>query len=222
MLFKFIWSGGNDRVKRKCVFNDYSVGGLRMVDPYAFAIAQKMTWVKLLFDNNFESIWKTFELAALEPYGDMLWISYAPESFLNKLMCSQLADSIRTWYIFSERASEELCGTSYSNLGTCQCLWYNRYIRSKSKQYFYYEEWCEKGIVYINDLLNPPLPGTKLFEELILDFEISQNDRRKYNFLMQNIPSPWLQDQGSVRETLIVRNASVSPTPNIRFLLRAS
>ena len=34
--------------------------------------------------------------------------------------------------------------------------------------FFYYEEWCEKGIVHINDLLNPPPPGAKLFKELIL------------------------------------------------------
>ena len=72
--------------------------------------------------------------------------------------------------------------------GACQCLWYNRNIRSKSKQFFYYEEWHDKGILYISDLLDPPHPGAKLFEELILDFEVSRKDRRKYNFLMQNIP----------------------------------
>ena len=35
------------------------------------------------------------------------------------------------------------------------------------------------------------------FEELIWDFEVSRKDRRKYNFLMQNIPSPWLEVQNS-------------------------
>ena len=53
--------------------------------------------------------------------------------------------------------------------------------------------WFERGIVYINDLLNPPLPG-KLFEELVLDFYISRYDRREFNFLMNCIPSLWLQD----------------------------
>ena len=53
------------------------------------------------------------------------------------------------------------------------------------------------GIVYINDLLNPPLPGSKLFEELILDFGISDHDRRKFNFLMKCIPSSWLQSSKS-------------------------
>ena len=47
-------------------------------------------------------------------------------------------------------------------------------------------------IVYISDLLNPPHPGSKLFEELVLDFNISPRDRRKFNFLMKNIPGDWL------------------------------
>ena len=68
-------------------------------------------------------------------------------------------------------------------------LWFNRNIRSKSKQYFFYEDWYDKGIIYISDLLNPPLPGSKLYEELILDFDVLHSGRRKYNFLMQNIPS---------------------------------
>ena len=33
-------------------------------------------------------------------------------------------------------------------------------------------------------MVNPPLPGSKLFEELVLDFDISKYDRRKLNFLM--------------------------------------
>ena len=56
-------------------------------------------------------------------------------------------------------------------------------IRSKSKQYFEYQEWLDRGIVYVSDLLNfPPHPGSKLFEELVLDYNISSRDRRKYNF----------------------------------------
>ena len=41
-------------------------------------------------------------------------------------------------------------------------------------------------------MLNPPHPGSKHFEELILDYDINPRDRRKYNFLMKNVPSDWL------------------------------
>ena len=135
------------------------------------------------------------ELSSIESFGDMLWKSFAPESILNNLTCSQLADSVRTWYIFRENIVKEMFDCSYFDLGACQCLWFNRNIRSKSKQYFFYEDWYDKGIIYVNDLLDPPHPGAKLFEELVLDFEVSHKDRRKYNFLMQNIPGSFLQGQ---------------------------
>jgi hypothetical protein len=93
MVYKFIWNGGNDRVKRKCLCNDFSLCGLRMIDPLNFALAQKMMWVKQLLTINFESLWKTIELSALDhQYGDMLWKSYAPECILNKLHNSQLTE----------------------------------------------------------------------------------------------------------------------------------
>ena len=130
-------------------------------------------------------------------FGDLLWRSYAPESLLNKLHSSQLADSLRTWYVYRNMACQEIYNTNFSDLGNSQCLWFNRNIRSKTKQYLFYEDWFDKGILYINDLFNPPLPGSKLFEELVLDFDISHHDRRKYNFLMKCIPSLWLDDPNS-------------------------
>ena len=69
----------------------------------------------------------------------------------------------------------------------------------------------KRGIQYISDLLNPPLPGSKLFEELVLDFDVSQNDRRKFNFLMKCIPSSWLQDSN-------LRNVDLFDTITIGLL----
>ena len=58
LIFKFIWSGGQDRVQRNFMYNDYIKGGLKMIDSYAFALSQKMVWVKCLLDDNFDSVWK--------------------------------------------------------------------------------------------------------------------------------------------------------------------
>ena len=130
-------------------------------------------------------------------YGDIFWKSFASECVLNKLHCTLLDDSLRTWYIYRERACKEIHNTSFYDMGNILCLWFNRNIRSRTKQYLFYEDWHEKGIQNISDLLNPPLPGSKLFEELVLDFDISQHDRRKLNFLMKCIPSLWPQDSNS-------------------------
>ena len=43
IFYSFIWNGGKDRVKRRLMCNDYSLCGLRMIDPYAYSLAQKMT-----------------------------------------------------------------------------------------------------------------------------------------------------------------------------------
>ena len=61
----------------------------------------------------------------------------------------------------------------------------------------FYENWFDRGIQYISDLLNPPLPGSKLFDELVLDFEVSQHEKRKFIFLKKWIPSLWLEDSNS-------------------------
>ena len=85
MFNKFIWNGGNDRVQRKLMCNEFSQCGLRMVDPYTYALAQKMTWVKHLIDDGFDSMWKTIELDTLKqfhPDVDILWNSCAPECVL--------------------------------------------------------------------------------------------------------------------------------------------
>ena len=139
ILFKFIWNGGNDRVKRQFMCNDYSFGGLQMIDPYTFSMAQKMSWVKLLLDDNYESLWKSIEMSTLNNFSDkrdILWKTYAPDNILNKLTSSQLAESLQTWYIFRESLSKTEFNAVFSSIGSCQCIWFNRNIRSKSKQYF--------------------------------------------------------------------------------------
>ena len=57
----------------------------------------------------------------------------------------------------------------YADFGACQCLWYysNNNKGSKSKQFIYCEDWCDKDILYIDDLLNHPYPGARIYEQLI-------------------------------------------------------
>ncbi|XP_071501744.1 uncharacterized protein [Diadema antillarum] len=201
ILYKFIWNGGNDRIKRQYLCNDYSQGGLRMINPSIFALSQKLNWVKMLHDESFDSFWKRMELSVLENFSPSLvsfmkhpplWKTNAPESILNKLPSVQLTDSLRSWYSFREKLVKIEFGSAYSEIGACQSLWFNKNIRSRSKQYFVYDNWLQKGLIYINDLLDPVHPGSKLFEELVLDYDIDKSDRRKYNFLMKNIPQEWL------------------------------
>ena len=75
---------------------------------------------------------------------------YAPESlfFENGLHSTLFADSLRTWYIYHERACQEIYNNNFSDMVN-QCLWYNRNIRSRTKHYIYLEDGCGKGILTI-------------------------------------------------------------------------
>ena len=50
--------------------NDFNTGGLRMINPYIFALAQKMSWVKMLLDDNYQSLWKSIELSVMETFNN--------------------------------------------------------------------------------------------------------------------------------------------------------
>ena len=175
-------------------------------------------------DEHYVSWWKTIEILALtkfHPNIDILWKSHAPENTLKNIRCSQLADSIRVWYVFREYLSLCLTGKKFSDTGACQYLWFNRNIRSRSKQSLYYEDWYEKKICLINDLLNPHHPGHKLFEELVLDFRISIKDRRKYNFLVKNIPDTWIQEPNNddldLHDTMILELLNAKKVPKYAY-----
>ena len=140
LFFKFIWKGGNDRVKRKTMCLDYSDGGLKMIDPYKFALAQKMVWVHHLLDDNYSCAWKTIEISALKDFFldfEIFWNSHVPESVLNKLGNNQVAESIKTWYVFRKYVLENVLKITPEEFSAQQCLWFNKQIRSKSKQYFF-------------------------------------------------------------------------------------
>lgn len=198
LFFKFIWNGGNDRVKRKIMCSDYSRCGLRMVDPLSYALAQKMVWVNHLLDDNYSSIWKTIEINALlkfHPDMEIIWKSNIPESLLSKIDNNQIADSIRTWYIYRYKAAKYLWDFEIDDYSSQESLWFNKCIRSKSKQFFIYQDWYNKGILTIADILNVSNLdiNVKSFEDLVEEFGIPSTDRRKYKFLIKNIPSNWIE-----------------------------
>ena len=84
---------------------------------------------------------------------DIVWKSHVPDSVLNKLGNHQVAESIETWYVFRKHALDNILEISFDEFSAQQYLWFNKQIRSKSKQYFYYQDWFEKGIYSISDLI---------------------------------------------------------------------
>ena len=46
MFFKFIGNDKGDKIKRKIMINDYSEGGLKMIDIRPFNKSLKAIWIK--------------------------------------------------------------------------------------------------------------------------------------------------------------------------------
>ena len=69
LLYTFLWNGKGDKIKRKIMINDLSVGGLKMIDISSFNKSLKTTWIKKYLDNNNKGKWKIFFDIALKNYG---------------------------------------------------------------------------------------------------------------------------------------------------------
>ena len=50
MFYNFLWHDKGDKIKRKVMINDYSEGGLKMVDIASSNRSLKATWIKRYLD----------------------------------------------------------------------------------------------------------------------------------------------------------------------------
>ena len=202
VFFKFIWSGGNDRVKHAFLYNDYSNGGFRMIDVAAFSQAQKMVWAKHLLDPTYSDFWKHLENTALTKFNDndpqLLWKTSAPDCVLNLLKNSQLAETIKVWYSYRDKVKINL---GLDKFFLQDPIWYNQNVRLKTKRYFYYHDWHARGIFTLTDLYRGH-NFVKTFEDLVLEYDIPIKDRRKYNSLMNGILLDWFYNPPQVQNTI--------------------
>ena len=176
-------------------------GGLRMIDIEAFSKAQKLVWAKNLLDtdyNGFGRFWSWIFLGSLimiPPfYGKQMllivfWICW---KILNWL------ESLRVWYGYRDQIKENL---GYENYHLQDLIWWNCKVRFKTKKYFFYQNWFDQGIYTLDDLYRGR-NFVKTFEDLVIEFDISIKDRRKYSFLMNGISMDWFYDTRDVEENL--------------------
>ena len=72
LLYDFLWDNKGDKIKRTEMINDYSKGGLKMIDIASFNQALKMKWVKSYLDDQDTGKWKLFFNHRLAQFGGKL------------------------------------------------------------------------------------------------------------------------------------------------------
>ena len=60
IFYNFLWNGKGDKIKRNVMINDYSQGGLKMIDILSFNKSLKATWIKKYLDTENGGSWKLF------------------------------------------------------------------------------------------------------------------------------------------------------------------
>ena len=60
MFYNFLWNDKGDKIKRNIMINDYSEGGLKMIDIASFNRSLKATWIKKYLDKESCGSWKAF------------------------------------------------------------------------------------------------------------------------------------------------------------------
>ena len=153
LLYTFLWNGKGDKIKRKIMINDLSVGGLKMIDISSFNKSLKTTWIKKYLDNNNKGKWKIFFDIALKNYGCQNFFSY-------NLNVRDTSSTIATSDAFVNELLGIWAGVNIEPEITSkdhfldQQLWHNSLIRIANKTVFF-KNWFIKGITQVKHLLGP-------------------------------------------------------------------
>ena len=82
-------------------------------------------------------------------------------------------------------------------------IWFGEIVRFvfRLKKYFFYQNWFDQGIYTLDDLYKGR-NFVKTFEDLVIEFDISIKDGRKYSYLMNVISMDWFYNTSDVEENL--------------------
>ena len=59
-MFYNLWKGKGDKIKKNIMINDYSEGGLKLIDITSFNRSLKATWIKKYLDKEIVEAGKAF------------------------------------------------------------------------------------------------------------------------------------------------------------------
>ena len=148
-LYKFIWNDKPDKIGRNTLSQNYSDGGLKMINLRCFIKSMKLSWVKRLINDD-SLLSQIFETCIGDRKCNMF--RFGPEylkNIANRTSSHFWKDVINTYYEFRNILLEQ----NENSHHIYEPLWYNKKIQVNKKPICYIE-WSEKGILYINDFFD--------------------------------------------------------------------
>ena len=202
LIFSFIWGGKGDKIARKIIINDIENGGLKMTDIRSFAKALKISWIKKVWDVNYQADWKRL-LFSDRLYWNDVWL--LNKRSLSLLACSFVENTF--WRNVVESWAEYVQETVEASDILSQPLWNNVFIKIENKSVFY-KSWYIKNLRYVNDLVDES--GVFMSPtELINKFNLKCTFLQAYGIICA-IPSSW---KSKIREfgkrLLVVKSENI-------------
>ena len=156
LFFRFLWRRKDcnrrafEKVKRSVMINDFSKGGVNMVDVKFMQQSFQCEWLQRLSQASNKCKWSWIPSNQFSAFGR----NYA---FLNSTVgCKKFKGLDKVTSLFWKNAlSVWLCNNQkdHSILFKNQCLWNNKLIKHQGNV-LYFEDWAKNGITYVNDILN--------------------------------------------------------------------
>ena len=150
-MIDFIWDSKPPKIKLKTIIQDYTKGGLKMIEIESFIKAIKAGWVKRLSDTDNIGDWKNFYLTELHNYGGVSFFKCninSNDTKQLKFKSKFLTEIVTSW-----------ADINFNNEVECylkQFLWNNSNIKHNNKT-LYYHEWHELGIDQIEKIFDKRL-----------------------------------------------------------------
>ena len=181
-MFRFIWNGKPNKIKKDTLIKNIESGGLKMIDLQKFIYSLKASWIKRILDDN-NGPWKQIYLTKLAKYGGktIFDCNLNPED-IRKLFpkCIFLQDVLISW--------REICQQDdFKVIGKCS-IWNNAKVKINNKTVFY-REWYDKGIIHFESIFDYRSKTFYTFDFFSYLYDISRNDYLKYYSLIGSIPS---------------------------------
>ena len=148
MFYQYLWDKKPDKIKRAVITQNYTEGGLRMIEVCTFMKSLKLTWLRRILLNR--NKYNDFVHNEFPFIGECLQYGSKYLDSLNiNIMNSFWKDVMLSLNSFLDKVKPN----SWKELLSIP-LWYNQSIKVGGNVIFY-RSWKNKGILMINDLLDP-------------------------------------------------------------------
>ena len=187
ITFEFLWAG-KDRIKRKIMYQDYSYGGLRMMNFRLFVKTQRIMWLKRLLYGEKNIGWKLYFDYCFRTVGGRFL-------FLCNYHTPKLNLKIPPFYIEMLKAWQDMEKFRYSANEVNPVIFNNSNICMKGKMIFD-KDLFDKGIYHVNHIFdNGHVKPVAHFQNIGLN----ANQLLKIIEIAHVIPTTWKNASPSVK-----------------------